>query len=300
MSFLKSIAHRHRFIATALLCSVALSGCSSGSLLSGVLGGSDSSTVGAKAKGGALSPDLSASDDGAVAGLYNEGLAQLQAGSYTKANKKFAEVERQHPYSKWATKAILMQAFASYQKNSYDDAINAGQRFIALHPGHKDTPYAYYLVAISQYEQIADIRRDQSRTEKAVEALEEVARRFPESPYAADASKKAATGRNQLAAKEMEIGRYYMKKGSYLAGINRFKKVVTDYQTSTHTPEALYRLAEGYMALGVVSEAQTAAAVLGHNYPNSEWYKDAYQLVSSDGRAPSVNEKSWMATLFGA
>lgn len=301
MSFLKSVAIRHSSFAAVVLCAVVLSGCSSGSLLSGVLGGDDRSTVGAKAgKGGALAPDLSASGDGAVAGLYNEGLADLQSGSYKQANKKFAEVERQHPYSKWATKAILMQAFSSYQRNSYDDAINAGQRFIALHPGHKDTPYAYYLVAISEYEQIADIRRDQSRTEKAVEALDEVARRFPESPYAADAQKKAAIGRDQLAAKEMEVGRYYMKKGSYLAGINRFKKVVTDYQTSNHTPEALYRLAEGYMALGVVSEAQTAAAVLGHNYPNSEWYKDAYQLVSSDGQAPSVNKKSWMAGLFGA
>lgn len=302
MTFLNSSYFIRNRVALALVfAGLSLGGCSSGSLLSGVLGGDDSSTVGAKAgKGGALAPDLSESGDGAVAGLYNDGLAELQAGSYKKANKKFAEVERQHPYSKWATKAILMQAFASYQSNSYDDCINSGKRFIALHPGHKDTPYAYYLVAISEYEQIADIRRDQSRTEKAVEALDEVARRFPESPYAADARQKAASGRNQLAAKEMEVGRYYMKKGSYLAGINRFKKVVTDYQTSTHTPEALYRLAEGYMALGVVSEAQTAAAVLGHNYPNSDWYKDAYALVSSDGRAPSVNQKSWMASLFGA
>jgi outer membrane protein assembly factor BamD len=290
-----------RSVALAFACSLVVSGCSSSGLLNGVLGGGDSSTVGAKAgKGGALAPDLSASGDGAVAGLYNEGLGELQAGNYTKANKKFAEVERQHPYSKWATKAILMQAFSSYQKNAYGDAIDAGKRFITLHPGHKDTAYAYYLVAISEYEQIADVRRDQSRTEKAVEALDEVARRFPESPYAADALKKAASGRNQLAAKEMEVGRYYMKKGSYLAGINRFKKVVTDYQTSAHTPEALFRLSEGYMALGVVSEAQTAAAVLGHNYPNSEWYKDAFTLVSSDGRAPEVNQKSWMARIFGA
>jgi outer membrane protein assembly factor BamD len=276
---------------------VVLSACSSGSLLDGMFSG-DSSTVGAKA-GGALGPGTEAATEGAVAALYNDALADLKAGSYKSANKKFAEVERQHPYSKWATKAILMQAFSSYQRNSYDDAINAGKRFITLHPGHKDAPYAYYLVAISEYEQIADVRRDQSRTEKAVFALEEVARRFPDSSYAADATKKAAQGRNQLAAKEMDVGRYYLKKGSYLAGINRFKKVVTDYQTSTHTPEALYRLAEGYMALGVVSEAQTAAAVLGHNYPNSEWYKDAFTLVSSDGRAPAINQSSWIARVFG-
>ena len=286
--------------AAAILLAVTLAGCSSGSLLNGMLGGSDSSTMGAKSgKGGALSPDLAQSDEASVSGLYNDALADLKAGSYKSANKKFAEVERQHPYSKWATQAILMQAFSSYQNNAYDDSIDSGKRFIALHPGHKDTAYAYYLVAISEYEQIADVRRDQSRTERAVEALDEVARRFPDSRYAGDATQKAAIGRDQLAAKEMEIGRYYMKKGSYLAGINRFKKVVTDYQTSTHTPEALYRLAEGYMALGVVSEAQTAAAVLGHNYPNSEWYKDAYTLVSSDGKAPVASSSSWISRVFG-
>jgi outer membrane protein assembly factor BamD len=295
-----SITQNSRLLkkSTALVFAmVMLSACSSGSLLNSMLGGEDKATM--AAKGGALSPGLEQSTEGAVAGLYNDGLAELKAGNYKDANKKFAEVERQHPYSKWATKAILMQAFANYQRNSYDDAINAGKRFISLHPGHKDTPYAYYLVAISEYEQIADIRRDQSRTERAVESLEEVARRYPESPYAADALKKAAVGRDQLAAKEMEVGRYYLKKGSYLAGINRFKKVVTDYQKSTQTPEALYRLAEGYMALGVVSEAQTAAAVLGHNYPGSEWYKDAYSLVSSNGQSPQVNKKSWIAGVFG-
>jgi outer membrane protein assembly factor BamD len=286
-----------RVVPGLLVVAMLLSGCSSG--LGSLLGGGDRSTVGAGAGGGALSPDLASSSDGAVAGLYNEGLAELQAKNYKKASNKFAEVERQHPYSKWATKAILMQAFAAYQRNAYDDTILAGTRFVTLHPGHKDAPYAYYLIAISEYEQISDVRRDQSRTEKAVEALEEVARRFPDSPYAADATKKAMVGRDQLAGKEMDVGRYYLKKGSYLAGINRFKKVVTDYQTSTHTPEALYRLAEGYMALGVVSEAQTAAAVLGHNYPSSDWYKDAYSLVSSDGRAPQVNQKSWIAKVFG-
>jgi outer membrane protein assembly factor BamD len=295
------LSYNSALCAAAILCAVTLSGCSSGSLLNGMIGGSDSSTMGAKSgKGGALSPDMAQSDEGAVAGLYNDALAEMQNGNYKNANKKFAEVERQHPYSKWATQAILMQAFSSYQNNAYDDAIDSGKRFIALHPGHKDTAYAYYLVAISEYEQIADVRRDQSRTERAVEALDEVARRFPDSRYAADATQKAGIGRDQLAAKEMEIGRYYMKKGSYLAGINRFKKVVTDYQTSSHTPEALYRLAEGYMALGVVSEAQTAAAVLGHNYPNSEWYKDAYALVSSDGKAPVASNSSWISKVFGA
>jgi outer membrane protein assembly factor BamD len=288
---------KRRLLPVLLFAALALSGCSSGSLLSGMLGGDDSSTA-AASSGGALSPDMGAAGEGTVSKLYNEGLSDLQSGNYKRANKKFAEVERQHPYSKWATKAILMQAFASYQANSYDDAINSGKRFVSLHPSHKDTPYAYYLVAISEYEQIADVRRDQRRTEQAVAALEEVATRYPDSPYAADAAKKALIGKDHLAGKEMEVGRYYLKKGSYLAGINRFKKVVTSYQTSSHTPEALYRLAEGYMALGVVSEAQTAAAVLGHNFPGSEWYKDAYSLVSSDGQAPVANNSSWISRAF--
>lgn len=288
---------KQRLLPALLFAGLALSGCSSGSLLNGMLGG-DSTSTAAASSGGALSPDMGAAGEGTVSKLYNEGLSDLQSGNYKRANKKFAEVERQHPYSKWATKAILMQAFASYQANAYDDAINSGKRFVSLHPSHKDTPYAYYLVAISEYEQIADVRRDQRRTEQAVAALEEVATRYPDSPYAADAAKKALIGKDHLAGKEMEVGRYYLKKGSYLAGINRFKKVVTSYQTSSHTPEALFRLAEGYMALGVVSEAQTAAAVLGHNFPGSEWYKDAYTLVSSDGQAPVANNSSWISRAF--
>jgi len=248
-----------------------------------------------------MSPDLAAAAQGEeVAKLYNEGLDALNEGSYKKAAKKFSEVERQFPYSSWATKAILMQAFAAYQVNSYDDAINAANRFITLHPGHKDAAYAYYLIALSNYERIADIDRDQTTTQKALEALEEVGRRFPDSPYAADAQRKALLAKDHLAGKEMEVGRYYMKQGSYLAGINRFKRVVTDYQTTSQTPEALYRLAEGYMALGIVSEAQTAAAVLGHNYPNSQWYKDAYTLVSSDGQAPVENPESWISKAFNS
>ena len=285
---------------TVLLSSlgVAMSGCSTG-LLDGILDGSGNSQSSSSVpRGGALAPDLATADEKDVAGLYNSALSLLNNGSYRRAQDKFAEVERQHPYSKWATKAILLQAFAAYQRNAYGDAIDAGQRFIALHPGHKDVSYAYYLVAISNYEQIADVRRDQSKTVAAVDALDEVARRFPDSPYAADARQKAMVARDHLAGKEMEVGRYYLKKGSYLAAINRFKTVVTQYQTSTQTPEALYRLAEAYMALGVVSEARTAAAVLGHNYPNSEWYKNAYTLVATDGRAPVADGASWITRAF--
>jgi outer membrane protein assembly factor BamD len=277
---------------------VMLSACSSSGVMGDLLGGSSSSTRPASA-GGALSPDLASAGQGdPVAELYNSGLEKLNAGSYKSAAKSFAEVERQHPYSKWATKALLMQAFAYYQLNNYDDAINSANRFITLHPGHRDSAYAYYLTAISQYEQISDVRRDQSAAQKALDALDEVSKRFPESPYAADAAKKSLLAKDHLAAKEMDVGRYYMKQGSYLAGINRFKKVVTDYQTTSQTPEALYRLTEGYMALGVVSEAQTAAAVLGHNFPNSQWYKDAYTIVSSNGQQPVENQGSWISRLF--
>lgn len=269
-----------------------------------LLGGDDSapSTQAAAVSGGkGLAPSLGGPGAGdPVAELYNKGLANLNGGSYKAAAKNFSEVERQFPYSSWATKALLMQAFANYQRNAYDDAINAANRFITLHPGHRDSAYAYYLIAISQYEQIADVRRDQSKTQEALEALDNVSRRFPNSPYAADAAKKSAVAKDHLAAKEMEVGRYYSNKGAYLAGINRYKKVVTDYQTTDQVPEALYRLAEAYMALGVRSEAQTAAAVLGHNYPNSQWYKDAYTLVSSDGQAPVANRGSWISRAFNS
>ena len=280
---------------------VVLVGCASPGVIGDVFGDKATpvATTNAGLAGGVVSPALDTPAQGdPVAELYNAGLEKLKAGSYKSAAKSFAEVERQHPYSKWATKALLMQAFANYQRNAYDDAINAAERFITLHPGHKDTAYAYYLTAISQYEQISDVRRDQSKTQKALEALEEVSKRFPQSPYAVDAAKKALLARDHLAAKEMEVGRYYLGKGSYLAGINRFKKVVTDYQTTSQVPEALYRLAEGYMALGVVSEAQTAAAVLGQNFPNSQWYKDAYTIVSSDGQQPVENQTSWISRTF--
>ncbi len=286
-----SIDTMKRFCAGIMIVGVAvsLSACSGGGL-GGLLGG-DPEPASAAA-------DISQPDDQRVANLYNAGLANMNSGQYNTAVKKFADLERLHPYSKWATKALLMQGFANYQNNQYADAINACKRFISLHPGHQDIPYAYYLVAISQYEQIQDVTRDQSQTQVALDSLDEISRRFPDSKYAGDAKQKALLARDHLAGKEMEVGRYYMNRGSYLAGINRFKKVVTDYQTSSQTPEALYRLSEGYMALGIVAEAQTAAAVLGHNFPRSQWYKDAYQLVSSNGRAPVENKTSWISRAF--
>jgi outer membrane protein assembly factor BamD len=279
----------------ALVAALLLSACSGGSLLSG---GSRKSGDGPQSvpAGGIITPDLASADEKAVATLYNDGLSSISTGSYKRAQQSFAEVERQHPYSKWATKSILMQAFTAYQRRSYDEAVNASRRFITLHPGHKDTPYAYYLLALSEFEGMENVERDQVQTQRALAALDELVRRYPDSPYAADATQKMAVANERLAGKEMEIGRYYVKRGAYLAGINRFKNVVTNYQTSAQTPEALYRLTESYLALGVVSEAQTAAAVLGHNYQNSKWYREAFNLLN--GLPPAENRSSWISKAF--
>ncbi|MEO6609145.1 MAG: outer membrane protein assembly factor BamD [Aestuariivirga sp.] len=290
------MSHRSKInVALRVFGPIALSLFLAGSSQAGIF---DFITGGKKTSAGALAPGLEQSDDQAIASLYNEGLDKLKSGNYKTAAKKFAEVERLHPYSKWATKSLLLQGFSFYQGNNYADAINACNRFISLHPGHQDIAYAYYLAALSQYEQISDITRDQSQTQVALDALDEVARRFPDSKYAADAKQKSLLARDHLAGKEMEVGRYYLKQGSYLAGINRFKNVITNYQTTSQAPEALYRLTEGYMALGIVSEAQTAAAVLGHNYPNSQWYKDAYRLVTTGGQGPVENKQSWISKAF--
>ncbi len=287
--------------AGVFLLGVLLAGCSGDVGYSGIgdyiWGGGGSSAQGASVNSGdAVAPDLSGIEDSKpISELYNDALDKLKDESYEKAAKGFGEVERQHPYSKWATRAILMQAYTHYQDNDYDAAQNAARRFVTLHPGHTDAAYAYYLIAISHYEQISDVRRDQSETEKALLALEEISQRFPGTAYARDAEAKAVLARDHLAGKEMEIGRYYLTKRSHLAGINRFKKVVTNYQTTTHAPEALYRLTEAYLALGIRSEAQTAAAVLGHNYPNSEWYRDAFSLLNGEGLSPVENKSSWIS-----
>jgi outer membrane protein assembly factor BamD len=182
---------------------------------------------------------------------------------------RFDEVERQHPYSVWARRAILMSAFCYYQANKYTESIQAADRFITLHPGNKDAPYAYYLKAVSNYEQIVDVGRDQRRTEQAMAALGDLIRRFPQTDYARDARLKLDLTRDHLAGKEMSIGRYYLKRGEQVAAIGRFRSVIEKYQTTSHVPEALHRLVEAYLSLGVIKEARAAAAVLGHNYPGS-------------------------------
>ncbi len=231
--------------------------------------------------------------------LYNEGLYLMNKKNDRKsAMKKFEEVDRQHPYSEWARKSLLMSAYAAYENGDYDECISSANRYVALHPGSPDAAYAQYLIAASNFDQIPDVSRDQGRTEKSIAALEEVIRKYPTSEYANSAKRKVEAARDQLAGKEMTVGRWYMDKKDYTAAINRFKVVVTQYQTTRHVEEALARLTEAYMAIGIVGEAQTAAAVLGHNFPDSRWYKDAYNLVKSGGVEPTENTSSYISKAF--
>ncbi len=232
--------------------------------------------------------------------IYNQAMDELLAGNEEDAAKQFDEVERQHPYSVWATKAQLMAAYAYYSDNEYDDAINTLDRFIQLHPGNRDIAYAYYLRAISYYEQISDVGRDQGMTEQAHDALQELIRRFPDSTYARDAKLKADLAFDHLAGKHMDVGRYYQSQGHYLAAINRFQAVVDEFETTTHTPEALHRLVECYYALGVTDEAEKTAAVLGHNFPGSNWYRDSYALLTGIEVGPGgvEEEKGWFARMW--
>lgn len=218
-----------------------------------------------------------------VGDIYNEAMDHLEAGRYTAAATSFDEVERQHPYSKWATKAQIMSAYAHYEKAEYDDAILALNRFIEIHPGNKDVAYAYYLKGLSYYEQISDVARDQRMTEGALATFKELVNRFPKSEYARDARLKIDLAEDHLAGKDMNVGRFYLRAGHQLAAIGRFRRVIEEYGTTTHVPEALMRLTEAYLELGIIDEARYTAAVLGHNYPNSEWYLDTYTLLAGEG-----------------
>ncbi len=235
--------------------------------------------------------------DRTVEDLYNSAIDRMQAEEWKRAGDAFDEVERQHPYSVWARRAILMNAYVHYQDRSYDDAILAAQRFIQLHPGNRDVGYAYYLVGICYYEQISDVGRDQKSTESALKALDEVVKRFPGSDFGRDARLKLDLARDHLAGKEMEIGRYYLKRGYYAAAITRFKTVVDKYQTTTHIPEALHRLTESYISLGIRDEAFKTASVLGFNYPGNPWYEDTYALMNDKTLPPLMDEQG--SSMFG-
>ncbi len=223
-----------------------------------------------------------------VSTLYDDAMARLSAQEYKEAGQAFEEVERQHPYSVWAVKAQLMAAYAYYEAGKFDDAILAADRFIELYPANADVSYAYYLKALCYYEQISDVGRDQKMTLDARAALNEVIKRFPDSEYARDARLKLDLTTDHLAGKEMEIGRYYEKTGNLLSAINRFQAVATNYQTTSHAPEALYRLVEVYTKLGLKTEAKKSGAVLGYNYPGSDWYLMAYRILVEDDNLPEA------------
>lgn len=237
--------------------------------------------------------------------LYNNGVDALNAQRYSTAVTQFDLVEQNYPYSSWAVNAQLMRGYAEYLQNRYTESIGTLDRFIQLHPAHRDVGYAYYLRALAYYEQIADVQRDQKGTELALAALRDVVNRFPGSAYARDARLKIDLCRDHLAGKEMEIGRFYQNQKLYAGAIGRFQRVIDDYQTTNHAPEALHRLTELYLMLGAVDQAKRTAAVLGHNYPGSEWYQDSYATLVDNGEAPPVEgsrsvSSGFLARTFGS
>jgi len=251
----------------AFMCFVALSGCST-------------------------APDEEYADR-LVEDLYNEAADLYDNGNYTKAAKTFIEVERQHPYSNWALRAQLRAGEAFYQAKKYEDAVETFNVFIQLHPAHSDIAYAHYMVGMCYYEQIPTIERDQQVTEMAMKSFRLLTQRYPRTLYAKDAGLKLDLINDQIGGKEMEVGRFYLQNGSYLAALNRFKGVVQQFQTSSHTPEALHRIVECYLSLGLIDEARATAAVLGHNYPGNHWYEDSYRLMQQfDPQQKQVEEKA--------
>ena len=229
---------------------------------------------------------------------YDQGLAKLANGDPTEAAKKFTELGKKYPGSDWARKGLLMTTYAQYQSGEYDDAAGSALKYVKEYPKSPDAPYALYLEAQSHYAQILDISRDQDHAAKAMELYRQLVTTYPTSEYAADSRIKVQVTTDQLGGKEMSIGRFYLNRRNYTAAINRFRAVLTNYQTTRHAEEALYRLTEAYMGLGVTDEAETAAAILGHNFPDGEWYKNAYALLKSGGLSPQEHQASWISKLY--
>jgi outer membrane protein assembly factor BamD len=230
--------------------------------------------------------------------IYDQGLVRLQKKDGEGAAKKFGELEKQYPYSQWARKGLLMQVYSQYEGGQYDDAAATANRYIGLYPSSQEAAYAAYLMGMSYYKQIPDISRDQDNAEKALQVFTALVQKYPKSEYTEDAKFKIQVTRDQLAGKEMSVGRYYLARKNYTAAVNRFREVLAKYQTTRHAEEALYRLTEAYLGLGVTNEAQTAAAVLGHNFPDSQWYQDSYKLLAGGGLKPEENKTSWISKAF--
>jgi outer membrane protein assembly factor BamD len=241
-----------------------------------------------------IEPDVPASK------VYDQGLAKLANGAPSEAAKKFTDLGTQFPDSDWARKGLLMTTYAQFQGGDYDNAEQSAQRYVKLYPKSTEAAYALYLEASSYYNQIPDVSRDQERAAKALEAFQKVVKDYPNSEYVSDSKFKIDVTMDQLAGKEMSIGRFYLNRHNYTAAINRFRAVLTNYQTTRHSEEALYRLTEAYMGLGIADEAETAASVLGHNFPDGQWYKDAYSLLKGGGLEPRENQQSWISKLYHA
>jgi len=272
---------RALFLGTSLAL---LAGCS-------IFGGKDDETNNAN-------KDAANYRERTVEQIYGEGWRAINAGAWDLCAAQFNEVDRQHPYSVWARRAMLMSAFCSYQANAYGQAIATAENYISLHPGSPEVAYAFYIKAIALYEQIVDIGRDQSNTEGALVALQDVVQRVPDTEHARDATLKIDLTNDHLAGKEMAVGRYYLRQGDYIGAINRFRTVIDQYQTTPQIAEALERICEAYYSLGLNSEAQTAAAVLGRNYPGSAWYKDAYNILRGRNLKPMEDRGSWISQAF--
>jgi outer membrane protein assembly factor BamD len=263
----------HPMLFAALFCGVALAGC------------------------GGRTVDV-AFEEAPADQLYNEGLVLMNSGNYRNALLKFEEVDRLYPQSDLGRKSQVMIAFAQYSRGQFVDAAISAKRFITLYPRHPDAAYAQYIMASSYYRQIPDVTRDQAGTAQALAAFEDLIKKYPDSEYTDEARKRLQATRDQLAGKEMEVGRYYLERNDLNAAINRFRVVVEKYQTTRHVEEALFRLTESYYTLGLTQEAQTAAAVLGHNFPQSRWYKDAYELLQKGGYSPEERGDSWISRAF--
>ena len=275
---------RGKFRAVLIVsAALALSGCS--------IFGTDDAT-------NDLNKDAAQYNERPIDQIYADAWKQINKGNWDQAATQFNEVDRQHPYSVWARRAQLMSAFCSYQANKYDDAVSTADQYISLHPGSPEVAYAFYLKAISLYEQIVDVGRDQSKTQGALVALQDVVQRFPDTEYARDATLKIDLTQDHLAGKEMEVGRYYLTRGDYIGAINRFRVVIDQYQTTPQIAEALERLTESYYSLGLDSEAQTAAAVLGANYPGTVWYQDSYNILKGRNLTPQADQQSWIYKAF--
>lgn len=264
-------------LSCVLLACAALSGCASGG---------DDLTA-------ALNPDPPAK-------MYADADSLMSRGKFDDAATKFENLDKEHPYSPEARRAIVMAAYAYYRAGKSPEAIASAERYVALHPGTKDAPLAHHIIASSYFDEIRGPKQDQSSTRKVLEQLKILKSRYPDSEYSQNADNRIRIAEDSLAASEMEVGRYYLKDRNYVAAINRFKTVVSDYQTTAHVEEALGRLTECYMALGITKEAQNAAAVLGHNFPDSKWYKDSYALLQSDGLAPREDGGSWLSKAWKA